>query len=1082
MAAGPSSAHLKKGAGALAQTHRSEADPRTRPVWRQFAVLTILACCATWESIGAAERPHSLQTEFPGRVQLDAWGWQGQLYYQREPHSGVGPEYIRQRIIDESFKWGANLLELYPAFFHPVSWPMRWEADDPLPKPDGYDEHPDPRWPRDAFIALTRHAHQRGMLVHWFCHPQLVARSGHPGRIGDPEATELNSPAAEWLTATFADALTMDAADVLDGSSYGQWSREDGGRTSAPQWRYNPGMYGGGMAECPRNPAASFVRTLMAAADRGLRGRDDQQGLPIDLGAGFLACQADCRPLRPREDEWDRWARHGRGTYPDWIVKQANDFSRRRIAADGKPDATAIWWLGEPESTLPAAIRPYVYIASQDPMRSVVAMRLWTTGAGGYIDTMRQLHGHDWAPRYDVPAATACLQNNYIRACRLPEEDAGKLLYDPTGTAHFDSDSKCVTLSAGFLSLRLSTTAPPEAQVVLGIGSWDGSSGELQPRVSTAHGDTSAYAAVAEFRPTSQRASRMPAGLADDLSLPATLRLRLHLGRGAYTLRLGQLPTDTAHLLRVSVDGALVGWLVVDGDGISHVRNVPFQIGATGEHALEVSLLEGCGFEFDALDIVKRSAHPVLHAFPEPGGHVAVLSETVTARGEHGHLTETRRYTAVADAPYLRVDVQRRTSGRVKEATWVINCDAYDTLTIASEAHTTSAVFTESIPRIMVLRTGARAAQYEEPYEPIDEYEDEYEYDWDDDGDVAADAPADDHDGQQVDEAAGVPALAIMLLNPGRIAEVSWTPRRELALRSRSPDREKLSLAFVPLGGLYRAEHLDDLGKLLGKAHEPITVPVGGSVTITNDAWIPLVREVRLSDAGSAPYFVKEAGADEAGSWWMFRGAQPSGERSGSDWLRVYLQPRGEAAIQRYGFIDGVARPGWGCQYTMALRDLAAARAEAKCTARVLSVTPYIFAPRVQFAVAGRRGRAIADATVNGQPWRYFGDDAVFLPNRPGEYSIEVEFGKPKLPRLLRTYACVDRAALDGEDLIVAAALPPWTDGLPGQLRFTALVDGGTRTIREAIGGEVLRSTPDRRRAIIAFTPGALRVHARGGR
>ncbi|MDD2708977.1 MAG: hypothetical protein PHV34_13405 [Verrucomicrobiae bacterium] len=58
---------------------------------------------------------HSLLTDDPSKVCLDLWGWEAcpsyQRTFRRNDFKVVSPEYICKRTVDESYKWGANIVE-----------------------------------------------------------------------------------------------------------------------------------------------------------------------------------------------------------------------------------------------------------------------------------------------------------------------------------------------------------------------------------------------------------------------------------------------------------------------------------------------------------------------------------------------------------------------------------------------------------------------------------------------------------------------------------------------------------------------------------------------------------------------------------------------------------------------------------------------------------------------------------------------------------------------------------------------------------------------------------------------------------
>jgi hypothetical protein len=161
--------------------------------------------------------------------------------------------------------------------------------------------------------------------------------------------------------------------------------------------------------------------------------------------------------------------------------------------------------------------------------------------------------------------------------------------------------------------------------------------------------------------------------------------------------------------------------------------------------------------------------------------------------------------------------------------------------------------------------------------------------------------------------------------------------------------------------------------------------------------------------------------------------------------------------IVRDGPIDGIARPGWGCQYTLALADLEDTATGSRLKAEVLAVTPFIFAPRVQFS------HPVASATLNGESWSYFDGDTVFLPQAKGIYDLEITRGTGETPpHLTRTMAAVEECRWEDTDsaLRLTTRLPPWTNEMPESQRFSATVAPEGRDLKSIKGAEVVRTGP----------------------
>lgn len=263
-----------------------------------------------------------------------------------------------------------------------------------------------------------------------------------------------------------------------------------------------------------------------------------------------------------------------------------------------------------------------------------------------------------------------------------------------------------------------------------------------------------------------------------------------------------------------------------------------------------------------------------------------------------------------------------------------------------------------------------------------------------------------------------------------------------------------------------------DLASLVQFIRQPAPVIHTGTeepATVENPLPVPVTQVVRVS-GGSArpePYHVFEFGEH------VFRGAQPSLEHPGDDYVKVYLPPGGRARIAPWGYIDGVVRAGWGAQYTLGLSEVEETTEGARVTVDVKSVTSLLFAPRVQFAFT------LGAVRVDGAHWHYHDDRHVFLPNHVGTFRVEATRGEQSMPHLVRTFANVTATTASEGQLDFEAQLPPWSTSVPPDFHFYALVRHPEQCIVHAHGAEVVRNGDDasvvRFRAghvSLAFSPG----------
>ncbi|MBI4579397.1 MAG: hypothetical protein HY718_06815 [Planctomycetes bacterium] len=398
------------------------------------------------------------------------------------------------------------------------------------------------------------------------------------------------------------------------------------------------------------------------------------------------------------------------------------------------------------------------------------------------------------------------------------------------------------------------------------------------------------------------------------------------------------------------------------------------------------------------------------------GGHLAVLTARAQwTAGGGGRITEERRFSIVNDAPYLVLDLARNGSGVSGSVDLALGAEGYDLLLADGKPFDRDAQFTKgSLPKTLHFR-----------------------------------------------HSKGVkPELVIVPLDTGGTSSIRWKAGKSVSLSG--PADDQLRLAWVVPTDLYDANAMAELAVALNMLIHTVRLDEKGT-DISNPAGVSYVAVARIDEPGRGPYLVRENG------WWTVRGAQRSllgGNQP--DYVKVYLPAGGTSRLLPYGLIDGAAKPGYGCQYTVALRDVRGESDEATCKVRVLSVTPFIFAPRVEFA------RPIAKAELDGRPWHYFEDKLLFLPNLVGDHRIRVTYGQPSEPGLIRTFACVRKTGWNGSVLELEVADPPWSGPLPEDVFYYAFLRAPAGPPKSAHGAELLDPKGDFQ--LLRFHPGVLRL------
>ncbi len=959
-------------------------------------------------------QPHSFARELPGLPYIAHFGWLGALNYQRvRRNPPVDLEYYRTQLIDEAWRWGANLLEFFPEDHGFRGFSMTWEKDDPIPRAESYlqSERFWPEWDWRRMREVTRLAHERDFLIHTFWHRRPAGSFADTMDFTELVGRELMNP------------LLYGRGEAQDGFGVEGWFPDPEGETFGRVWPYNPGSYFHSTAVMPgRSPALSG--SWMCAQGRATGSFTNGFGNRwryIEHPPLFLSYQADCRALRPSRKQSGWSSSFGGGSTPDWIMRQVHDFCRDRLYLD-----SAIWWLGEPSETLPAEYRPYVYAISANPMRVAVTTQLHAIGQGGYRDQARQVSPaipNRWVNRVPLPQDTSIIQNNYFRLSRLAGEDRGILQYDPHRTAFFEDIERrnpVVEISSNLLScstpeMKIDAGALDKAVLSVSGSKWKGMGG--YDRVFTAGAD----------------AANWPARIGYEIfpAWPQEVRVPLELSAGRYQLEVDTLPAEATAIVNVALDGEKIGdYFVAQG---KRQYRVAFSITHPGAHTLALHVERAHEFPrgatpsmeervareiahaFDAVRVRRISKLAVGHRRPVPVGHTAELEETVAFDAE-ARVRQVRRYRVDADCPLLRVEIENAAPGPV----------AWD-----ARLH---------LPGYGALQpvTGKARAWRLTPR----------------DGDA--------------------PALGLFV-DGDDITSVEMRGADVVIAFARST-HSRARVALLVDDGLYSPS---DYGAVAAMAFAPrprIAVKAEQPVMHSNALPIPRVEVVEMDHPTGTPYLVAETGGNGE-TWWTARGAQVDGT---SDLLGLYLQAGGTARVQPYGFIEGVVKPGWGCQYVLAIRDTIQPRA---CEVKVVKTGPFVFAPRIEWK------EPFDTVWVDGKPWRYFDGNVVFLPNRPGDYKIKVESAGIQAPVVTRTFLDVAGAAWDAKARTLELDLraPHWWQGpLAGERPYALTVQGGEPLRLEGRGEIIprasyrirddLRESMESRGATLRLWPGRVKI------
>ena len=453
------------------------------------------------------------------------------------------------------------------------------------------------------------------------------------------------------------------------------------------------------------------------------------------------------------------------------------------------------------------------------------------------------------------------------------------------------------------------------------------------------------------------------------------------------------------------------------------------------KHKIELSVPEG-GAEVE-LDAVAFYIDPAERRIDRIGGHQSILEENMVRSFGGSVLDEKRRIRVTAEEPTLFLEIDRKVKGGPIKLSYRVDCSAYTHLEFEGKPQQQQGVSAE-MPRTVTMRdrTGLR------------------------------------------------PPLTMLFLHHEGLEGIRWSGGM-IELPCVAAGEQRLAVAAT-----IRDPAHGQLAEYLALETETVHLGPEGHA-IDNKSGVNEVRLLRIGNPEPGPYFVQEKG------WWRVRGAQPlkSSESAWDDYLRNYerwryegrqgamplppydsdlvrlaVAPGEEAHVQKYGYINGVVRPGWGSQKQMLLGDVE----PGKCTVRVLSVTPYVYAPRIEFS------ESFTDARINGKPWAYHDGKNVFLPQKPDDYQVEVFKEGVKTPTITTTSAQVESAQYLDKTLIVKFVLPPYVFKLPEGLNYYLGLefDKDVLAISEVKGGEIARTGP--RGAVVKCDGDLVRVHFAG--
>ena len=811
-------------------------------------------------------------------------------------------------------------------------------------------------------------------------------------------------------------------------------------------------------------------------------------GFSNDFNRVFRALMADCR----------YYSTDGRGGLcaADWIIKQAGDWFRQRLSSEDAVFESGIFWAAPGEKAMPEPLRETVYAVCCVPVRAAVVAPLESTSLHGRFHWIaraidREFTGtaalltDDFRRREDAPATATGISNNTWRVIRSGVADGGILQYDPTSTAHFDITSPSVQvgrafgatrpteatgevvtivenadvtndtldvvtteLEAGVYDVAVRAEADADARAVicfdgLALGAIDRDALRAGARLSAAavsdgpHRVTvNAQGRLAGLSIRMRLAGELKTELVDKPFTDVTLRcgaredvsfftlpddevdlseqdeslcavmLEIEMPRGGYLVvvraageggefdvrmdeeRFGETPESRLK--------ATVGVFDTAAEMRDHVFAV--RVHEEGEHDFTIAAIKGSV----SIESFTITPFPVAHQTVCRGGHVASVDEETELTWDADSLLVRNRWQLIADLPVVQLRVEREWSGRASELALLLGFEHAGALSIDGR----------SVGDRMDL-SGTKVVTVEGagPYPPVH--------------------------------------LAFRDIEAGELRFIDGV----LSLVTPATQTERISIDVVS-GAAYSPQQAAAVSAILAEAPVELLFADTPDIVVTGPDAAKMTRLATVVDPTGGPYFVQEGG------WWRVRGGQPHADSAqmqdyyeavatwaerpdrdavparpaDTDYLSVKVGMGAEAHVQQGDFIDNIARPGGGCQHTIALKDVGR---DYTCTAKVLSTTAFLFAPKVEFS------RAFAFVKVNGEDWAYFDENCVMLPSRPAEYSVKVSApGARRTVYLARTAACVTACRWDTatRQLVFATEPGDHVRKLPEGLQHRALI------------------------------------------
>lgn len=264
-------------------------------------------------------------------------------------------------------------------------------------------------------------------------------------------------------------------------------------------------------------------------------------------------------------------------------------------------------------------------------------------------------------------------------------------------------------------------------------------------------------------------------------------------------------------------------------------------------------------------------------------------------------------------------------------------------------------------------------------------------------------------------------------------------------LKDRVTGVREMELEIFLMMGDYRDADVEDMGNLLERI---VTVTYQSEeIQVHNATQLPMPAVVKIKNSRMEPCYVFESG------YWQHRGRTFLQESPGTAALRLCLKPGETGRIRPYGYLDGILRPGPGCQNVLAFRGLKEVDGAATADILVEADNPMLHAITVEAA------RSIEQVWLDGEDYRYFRGKQIYLPSGKEFHKLRITWGEADRPQLWKTYGRVVKCCFDEESasLRLRVEHQQWV-GAGQELSYKAVVYCAGFVLKETVGADVLNT------------------------